>query len=107
MKRTLVSAIVLVGLQLAVNASAEKVGGGEITFRPKTALPVVFSHEQHVNRAETKCARCHYAIFQMMRGDSGVTMDGIKAGKFCGKCHDGQLAFNANDGDKNCGRCHK
>ena len=107
MRKKIVLMVLAAGLSAADLASAEKVGGGDVTFRPKQALPVVFSHEDHVAKLDMKCARCHYSIFQMMRGDSGVTMDQIKAGKFCGKCHDGKLAFHTNDGDKNCGRCHK
>lgn len=107
MRRKIVLMALAAGLTATGIATAEKVGGGDVTFRPKQALPVVFSHEKHVEGSAMKCARCHYSIFQMMRGDSGVTMDQIKAGKFCGKCHDGKLAFDANDSDKNCGRCHK
>jgi c(7)-type cytochrome triheme protein len=107
MRKSIVMIVLAMGLCAASGASADKVGGGDVTFRPKQALPVVFSHDLHVNGSNMKCARCHYSIFQMMQGDSGVTMDEIKAGNFCGKCHDGKLAFNANEGEKNCGRCHK
>jgi c(7)-type cytochrome triheme protein len=107
MRKSISIFVLVIGLSMAAGASAEKVGGGDVTFRPKEALPVVFSHDLHVTGADMKCARCHYSIFQMMRGDSGVTMDDIKAGRFCGKCHNGKQAFDANEGRKNCTRCHK
>jgi c(7)-type cytochrome triheme protein len=87
-------------------ASAEKVGGGDITFTPKNAGTVVFSHEKHVSEKGLKCTGCHYQIFQMEKGSYKMDMSKITKGDFCGKCHNGQKSFDVKD-QKNCVRCHK
>lgn len=63
--------------------------------------PATFSHTVHT--AMFECSTCHTAIFKYKRGGSGITMDDIYKGKFCGKCHDGKTAFASTD----CQKCHK
>jgi len=89
-----------------VSSFAEKIGGGNITFTPKNALPVVFSHDKHVNDKGLKCTGCHYQIFQMAQGSYKMDMSKINKGGFCGKCHNGQKSFDVKE-DKNCTKCHK
>ncbi len=93
-------------LCFAVQAKAQKVGGGDLTFKPKGADPVVFSHQLHVNAKGLKCTGCHYAVFQMSKGSYKMDMNKITKGEFCGKCHNGQKSFDVKDA-KNCTRCHK
>lgn len=64
--------------------------------------PAVFPHWFH--RIRFACFVCHPAITQMKKGASGMTMDGIREGKFCGKCHDGNIAWEV--GFNTCNRCH-
>ncbi len=52
------------------------------------------------------CEECHPKIFPMSRGSVKITMADIRAGKFCGECHNGKRAFGASS-SKNCSRCHK
>jgi c(7)-type cytochrome triheme protein len=104
MKKALVL-VVLYCLVLPYTASAEKVGGGDITFTPKNASIVVFSHEKHVSEKGLKCTGCHYQIFQMAQGSYKMEMSRINKGDFCGKCHNGEKSFDVKD-QKNCGRCH-
>lgn len=101
-------AVVLVAVYFLVplSAFAQKVGGGDLTFTPKNASPVVFSHEQHVKGKGIKCTACHYQIFQMTKGSDKIDMSKITKGDFCGNCHNGQKSFDVKD-EKNCGRCHK
>ncbi len=106
MKRSVLVLILAGILVLPVMASAEKVGGGNITFNPKNASPVVFSHEKHVTEKGLKCTGCHYAIFQMQQGSYKMDMSKLTKGEFCGKCHNGQKSFDVKD-QKNCGKCHK
>jgi c(7)-type cytochrome triheme protein len=106
MKTVMVLSIVLACLVIPLGAHAEKVGGGDLTFTPKNALPVVFSHEKHVQEKGLKCTGCHYHIFQMEQGSYKMDMSKITKGEFCGKCHNGQKSFDVKD-PKNCGRCHK
>jgi len=56
------------------SASADKVGGGDLWFAPKGALPVLFSHEIHVVEKDLKCTDCHYQIFQMAQGSYKMQM---------------------------------
>jgi c(7)-type cytochrome triheme protein len=104
MKHILVAAVVICVL-IPLSAFAEKVGGGDLTFTPAGASPVVFSHEKHVNGKGLKCTGCHYQIFQMAQGSYKMEMSKINKGDFCGKCHNGQKGFDVKD-DKNCTRCH-
>lgn len=100
--------LITVGVCLAipVTAFAQKVGGGDLTFTPKNADPVVFSHQKHVNDKGLKCTGCHYQIFQMAQGSYKMEMSKINKGDFCGKCHNGQKAFDVK-GTDNCNKCHK
>ncbi len=102
----MVLSIILACLVIPLSAHAEKVGGGDLTFTPKNALPVVFSHEKHVQEKGLKCTGCHYHIFQMEQGSYKMDMSKITKGEFCGKCHNGQKSFDVKD-PKNCARCHK
>lgn len=63
---------------------------------------VTYSHTVHLGKGY-KCTECHSGRFKMKAGADKITMDDIKAGKFCGACHDGKKAFNTDD----CTKCHK
>jgi len=81
---------------------------GEITLpREKTdagSLPrAEFSHAVH--RIQFKCYVCHDALFKMQAGADHINMDGVREGRFCGVCHDGETAFAV--GFNTCNRCHK
>lgn len=83
---------------------------GNVTMRSKTKkagmAPVVFPHWVH--RARYTCRVCHQELaFGMRSGDSGITRRQYLAGKFCGACHNGTIAFTVQDGKKpQCDRCH-
>lgn len=110
MKRMLILTVVVALTCLLVPQGAfaqnQKVGGGDLTFTPKNAAPVIFSHEKHVNEKGLKCTGCHYQIFQMAQGSYKMDMSKLTKGDFCGKCHNGQKGFDVKD-QKNCARCHK
>ena len=106
MKRMMTVCLFLLCLSLPSVAGAQKVGGGDITFSPKNANEVIFSHDKHVNEKSLKCTNCHYQIFQMSKGSFKMDMNKLTKGDFCGKCHNGQKAFDVKD-TKNCIRCHK
>ena len=64
--------------------------------------PPKFPHWFH--RMRFKCKVCHPAIFKMKKGENNITMEKIMKGEFCGRCHDGiiawQVSFNT------CPKCH-
>lgn len=63
--------------------------------------PVVFPHWFH--RIRYRCAVCHHELgFKMRAGANQVSMDDIVDGKFCGMCHNEQIAW----GPERCDLCH-
>ena len=63
--------------------------------------PVVFPHWFH--RIRFQCKVCHAELeFKMRTGATETTMADIMAGKFCGKCHNGTIAWGAD----RCDLCH-
>ena len=68
--------------------------------------PVVFPHWSH--RSRYACRVCHAEMeFAMRSGGSGITREKYLAGKFCGACHNGTIAFDVKDGQsRQCDRCH-
>ncbi|GAB3775209.1 hypothetical protein GCM10028796_50880 [Ramlibacter monticola] len=63
--------------------------------------PVVFPHWFH--RIRFRCKVCHSELgFKMRAGANRVLMDDIINGKFCGMCHNGQVAWSPD----RCDLCH-
>ena len=63
--------------------------------------PVIFSHWFH--RIRFRCKVCHSELgFQMRVGSNDVLMQDIIEGKFCGMCHNDEIAWGA----EHCDRCH-
>jgi c(7)-type cytochrome triheme protein len=77
---------------------------GDITlnrYAEKAGMPpVVFPHWFH--RIRFKCKVCHPAIFEMRAGSNDINMIKIIKGEFCGKCHNGRIAWPP----LYCDRCH-
>jgi c(7)-type cytochrome triheme protein len=64
------------------------------------AVPnALFSHRGH---AAMGCQACHPTIFPV--GRVAFTHDDMKAGKYCGACHDGGVAFAV--AGASCRGCH-
>lgn len=63
--------------------------------------PVIFPHWFH--RIRFRCKVCHQELgFEMRAGANDVTMDDIIAGRYCGMCHNGEVAWSV----ENCDLCH-
>jgi len=63
--------------------------------------PVVFPHWFH--RIRFRCKVCHHELgFEMRAGGNDVTMDEIIDGRYCGMCHNGEVAWSV----ENCDLCH-
>ncbi len=78
---------------------------GDIIFPRKEMqeLPsAVFPHWFH--RIRFRCFVCHPQIFPMEVTSEGINMDEIRAGKFCGTCHNDQIAWRPSY--DTCTRCH-
>ncbi len=63
--------------------------------------PVVFPHWFH--RIRFKCKVCHEDIFIMKKGANDINMKKIMEGQYCGKCHNGVVAWEP----IYCDRCHR
>jgi c(7)-type cytochrome triheme protein len=63
--------------------------------------PAVFPHWFH--RIRFRCKVCHADLgFKFKAGGNKITMAKIIDGKFCGACHNGQIAWSV----ENCAMCH-
>jgi c(7)-type cytochrome triheme protein len=63
--------------------------------------PVVFPHWFH--RIRFRCKVCHFELgFKMRAGANEVLMTDIIDGKFCGMCHNNNIAWGA----ERCDLCH-
>jgi c(7)-type cytochrome triheme protein len=63
--------------------------------------PVIFPHWFH--RVRFRCKVCHADLgFQFKAGGNQINMVKIIDGEFCGSCHNGKLAWSA----ENCNLCH-
>lgn len=76
---------------VVINRQAEKNG----------MRPVVFPHWFH--RIRFRCKVCHAELgFKMRAGSNPITMTDIIEGKFCGACHNNDIAWSP----ENCDLCH-
>jgi c(7)-type cytochrome triheme protein len=98
--------LVVAAVTLPFFLKGEKVLGyyGDMVLNSKAEKrgmpPVVFPHWYH--RAEFKCKVCHPAVFEMKSGANDIDMKKIIDGQFCGKCHNGTIAWKP----VACNRCH-
>ena len=98
----ILSATVVLALASSARAPAEY---GDVVLNHHSdqagVRPVVFSHWFH--RIRFRCKVCHHELaFEMRAGANDVTMTDLSEGKFCGMCHDNQVAW----GLENCDLCH-
>lgn len=63
--------------------------------------PVVFKHWKH--QRSYKCYACHPGVFSQWE-KAVFDHDAMEAGKYCGTCHNGDVAFVPEDED--CEVCH-
>jgi len=86
-------------------AEAQEYGGGPIVFI-KPVRAVIFEHKFHLGK-KFDCLSCHPDPFAQKAGEveerDDFTMASFNQGKYCGKCHDGTLAFSVNT---KCNWCH-
>jgi len=98
----LLAALWLLGCALPPGAAAEY---GDVVLNQRSdangVRPVVFPHWFH--RIRFRCKVCHQELgFEMRAGANQVQMADILDGKFCGMCHNNQIAW----GPERCDLCH-
>lgn len=95
--------VIAAGLMLAAAEVRGEYGDVVLNKRSETegVRPVIFPHWFH--RIRFRCKVCHSELgFEMRAGANDVTMAEIIEGKFCGMCHNGQIAWST----ENCDLCH-
>jgi c(7)-type cytochrome triheme protein len=93
------------GLALLSDTALAQVIGDVVLDRRSTANEVnavVFPHWRH--RIRFKCYACHPEPFEMRAGSNDISKDALSQGRFCGRCHDGQIAFPISF--DTCRNCH-
>ena len=84
---------------------AQEYGGGPIVFI-KPVRAVIFEHKFHLGK-KFNCQSCHPDLFARKAGEveekDDFTMESFNQGKYCGKCHDGTIAFSVKT---KCNWCH-
>jgi c(7)-type cytochrome triheme protein len=94
--------VLALGLAVAIPVAAEY--GDVVLDRNSTKQgmrAVVFPHWFH--RIRFRCKVCHSELgFKMRAGANLVQMNDIIEGRFCGMCHNGQIAWTAD----RCDLCH-
>lgn len=80
--------------------------GGDIHY-DKPVIGVLFSHQVHVDEAGMDCESCHDDLFEMealaVQDEPDFNMLALSEGRYCGACHDGDMAFSSST---RCASCH-
>lgn len=96
---------VLLSALLALGMAPSAAEYGDVLINKRSEQegmrPVVFPHWFH--RIRFRCKVCHNELgFKMRAGGNDVLMADIIDGRFCGMCHNGQIAWSP----ENCDLCH-
>lgn len=70
---------------------------------------VTFRHGSHVDPKQPQCTSCHPKLFRILEAGTPaeggpITHGRMAAGRECGACHNGKVAFGLQD---NCTACHR
>jgi c(7)-type cytochrome triheme protein len=104
MRAGLIARIGALGLR-ALAAAPTPAEYGDVVLNRRSeqegVRPVVFPHWFH--RIRFRCKVCHFELgFKMRAGANEVLMADIIDGKFCGMCHNNNIAWGA----ERCDLCH-
>lgn len=98
----LLTLLVIASLVPAVVAWAEY---ADVTINTRSeaegVAPVIYPHWFH--RIRFQCSVCHVDLgFKTGAGTTGITMEKLIDGQYCGACHNGNIAWSID----NCDLCH-
>lgn len=101
----LASLAALLSLALILAASDARAEYGDVVLNKRSekegVRPVIFPHWFH--RIRFRCKVCHSELgFRMRAGGNDILMADIIDGKFCGMCHNNDIAWGAD----RCDLCH-
>lgn len=103
MMRALPFAALVLSLALIVGDALAEYGDVVLNrYSEKAGVrPVLFPHWFH--RIRFRCKVCHQELgFEMRAGANDVKMSDLSEGRFCGMCHNNEVAW----GLENCDLCH-
>jgi c(7)-type cytochrome triheme protein len=97
--------LVLLALLLFVDTADVQAEYGDVVINRQAEKngmrPVIFPHWFH--RIRFRCKVCHAELgFKMRAGSNTITMTDIIEGRFCGACHNNDIAWSP----ENCDLCH-
>jgi c(7)-type cytochrome triheme protein len=97
--------LVLLALLLLVDTADVQAEYGDVVINRQAEKngmrPVIFPHWFH--RIRFRCKVCHAELgFKMRAGSNTITMTDIIEGRFCGACHNNDIAWSP----ENCDLCH-
>lgn len=97
--------LVLLALVLFVDTADVQAEYGDVVINRQAEKngmrPVIFPHWFH--RIRFRCKVCHAELgFKMRAGSNTITMTDIIEGRFCGACHNNDIAWSP----ENCDLCH-
>lgn len=103
--RRLLGWTMLIGAGFALEAPEALSEYGDVLLNRRSEAngvrPVVFPHWFH--RVRFRCKVCHRELgFEMRAGANDVRMSDIIEGRFCGTCHNNDIAW----GSERCDLCH-
>jgi c(7)-type cytochrome triheme protein len=101
--RTVIGLMLVAWLAVVVSIAHAEYGDVIINKRSDAEgiRPVIFPHWFH--RIRFRCKVCHHELgFKMRAGGNDITMAEIVDGKFCGMCHNGEVAWST----EHCDLCH-
>ena len=99
----MIHALLMVAALAAASTALAEYGDVVINRRSSEngVRPVVFPHWFH--RIRFRCKVCHHELgFRMRAGSNDVRMTDLIDGKFCGMCHNNEIAW----GVERCDLCH-
>ena len=101
-KKFIICFVIMITASLAPNVFAEY---GDVVLNRNSEKedmrPVIFPHWFH--RIRFRCKVCHGELgFIMRAGANKINMGAIIDGKYCGMCHNGDIAWSVD----NCDLCH-
>jgi c(7)-type cytochrome triheme protein len=105
MTRWRVASLFLIGMVCWIPIYMVQAEYADITINTRAesegVAPVIYPHWFH--RIRFQCSVCHVDLgIKMGAGKTGITMEKLIDGQYCGACHDGETAWSMD----NCDLCH-
>jgi c(7)-type cytochrome triheme protein len=100
-----IGALLILGAAILVPMLFARAEYADVTINTRAesegVAPVIYPHWFH--RIRFQCSVCHVDLgIKMGAGTTGITMEKLIDGQYCGACHDGETAWSMDS----CDLCH-